>query len=229
MGKAILNLFRAIFKPRKWRLLYSQSLMVFKHVIKFRDFAFNLNTKKYWNMNFSEMGDSWRDAHYRNLTDVFLPDGEFTLLDVGCALGDGCRLFKRMFPGAKITGVDFSEVAIEKAREMSNDIDYLLVDLLKDPVPGEYDYITIVETLEHFDDPFYVLDKCLKHVRKSIIVSVPYSKVSKKLVGIDYHKYSFNEFTFKKYHCKILKIAGLDGSLDENDDEKRVIVYEIKP
>ena len=53
----------------------------------------NPNTENYWNKRFENI-HTWRDFPYRHLIE-FLPKGEaFSLLDIGCALGDGFLLIK---------------------------------------------------------------------------------------------------------------------------------------
>lgn len=43
------------------------------------------------------------------------------------------------FPKAKITGVDISEVGIEKAKQKTKSVEYFVLDILKDPIPKIYD------------------------------------------------------------------------------------------
>ena len=97
------------------------------------------------------------------------------MLDVGCAIGDGCELLKENFPKSMIAGIDYSNIGIEKAKLKSNDIDYKVVDIEKDDIQKKYDYIIMIETLEHFDNPFLIIQKILKNIKKSIIIMTPYT------------------------------------------------------
>lgn len=46
----------------------------------------------------------------------FDKDRELNILDLGCGTGHGMRLVAEHFPKAKITGIDFSSIMIEKAK-----------------------------------------------------------------------------------------------------------------
>ena len=214
----------SFFRYSKLKSLSRQLFLLLKYAIKYKKFTFNLNTKRYWDENLGSMGDFWRDVHYRHILDMFPADEKFSLLDVGCALGDGCELIHSHFPKAEVTGIDFSEVGIKKAGERGSGVNYMVADIVKDPVPGEYDYVAIVETLEHFDDPYPIVDKLLKHVKKSMIISVPYCDATRKLKGVDWHKYQFNEKAFEKYNCRIVRIT---EHIEATGN--RCIIFEIKP
>lgn len=165
-------------------------------------FKHNPNTKRYWNRKLHRFNNGWRDSNYHLILELFPEKKPFSILDVGCALGDGCELIQNKLPLAHVSGVDFSEVGISKARQKNNDVQYHLLDVLKDPLPETYDFITIVQTLEHFDNPFPIVDKCLNHVRDSVIITVPYKENA--LLGHAEHRYTFDEGTFKGYQCKIV-------------------------
>ena len=217
----------AIKKPTAWRILYESFYSFFTNVIQYQNFSVNRNTKKVWNNIFLGAHNFWRDEHYHYVLDIFPKDKEFSLLDIGCAIGCGCELLHEKFPKAKITGVDISDVGIETAKQKNKDIDYFVLDILKDPIPGTYDWITIVETLEHFDDPFSVIDKCLAHVREALIISVPYKQKlssSKKMTNVAWHRHVFDEETFINYNCNVVKVTEYIEST-----KAQCIIYEIKP
>jgi len=128
---------------------------------------------------------------------------------------------------AKISGADFSPVAIEKARKQHPNVDYFLLDIEKDPIPDTYDYILIVETLEHLSHPFKVVDKCLKHTRKSLWVSVPLTDKSGrkpgKTINVGEHIFYFNKESFRNYQARVALIDEI------NIDPMPRIVFEINP
>lgn len=215
-----------IIKPWKWRELCRQIRILVSNVIEYRNFSFNPNTKKFWNDRLSGFDTFWRNENYYHILDLFPEDKEFSLLDIGCAIGDGCELLQEKFPKANITGVDISEVGIEKAKSKTQEVKYFVLDVLKQPISEKYDYITIIETLEHFDDPFIVVDKCLKHAKKSLIISVPYhdQKHSPKGgINVSEHRRVFDENTFADYNCRVVKITEF-----VKVTQARCIVYEIQ-
>lgn len=219
IGKALRN--------PKWaiRRMLSQAYHYGMNVVRYGNFSFNVNSRRYWNARLRSYGDSWRDDNYQQILDLFPSDDPFSLLDIGCALGDGTNLLKDRFPEARIVGCDISELGIEKASARISSVEYMVLDVIREEIPEQYDYITIIQTLEHFDDPFPVVDKCLRHCRRSLIVSVPYSPdYTGKIRIVDEHKYAFNETTFESYKCRVVKVTEyikVSGA--------RCIVYEFTP
>lgn len=213
----------AMITPSKWKSVREQSYLYATNIIRYGNLSFNLNSRKFWNDELSKFDTFWRNENYSHILDLLPRDKAFTLLDIGCAIGDGCELLKERFPEAEITGVDISEVGIEKARRKTKGVHYFVFDVLKDPIPKKYDYIVILETLEHFNDPFFVVDKCLRHVNEAFIVSVPYTpEYSGKRIVVGEHRYCFNESTFVNYDCRVVRI-----SEHGKDEKETVIIYEF--
>jgi hypothetical protein len=89
-----------------------------------------INSKDYWEWRFRS-GD-WEAACAREQTRSFaiaqtkrFPlDRTFngTLLDFGCALGDAFPVYRRMYPHARLVGVDFSLEAIYQCRRVYSNI-----------------------------------------------------------------------------------------------------------
>ena len=211
----------AVIDPRKWGTLYRKALLVVENAIEYGQFSLNPNTKKYWNGRLSEYGTFWRNEHYLHILELFPREKSFSLLDVGCAMGDGCELLQDEFPKARITGIDISDGGIEKAKRRTKCVEYRCLDIFKEPISGKYDYITIIETLEHFDNPFPVVENCLAHVEKALIVSVPY-KDPPTLASE--HRYTFDENTFADYRCEIVKLIDC-----VNVSGLACIIYRITP
>lgn len=79
-----------------------------------------------------------------------------TLLDVGCGKGSFCiSAFKR---GMKVVGIDFSEVALNYARSLKLNIEFILADAHFLPCKDQsFDYVVCLGSLEHFSDKKKVL------------------------------------------------------------------------
>jgi 2-polyprenyl-3-methyl-5-hydroxy-6-metoxy-1,4-benzoquinol methylase len=217
--------FRVITHPT---LISKGFLQIFRYayrIIKYRSLSVNINTKDFWNKKLSKVGDYWREDHYHHILALLPKDTPFTLFDLGCAIGDGAELILNRFPKAKITGADISEIGIEKAKRKTKGVSYIVFDIYKDEIPETYDYITIIETLEHFDDPKPIVDKCLKHCKKALLISTPYSrKYQGKIEFVDEHRYAFNEETFKSYNSEVVKVTDF-----MKETSSRCIVYRIFP
>ena len=113
-----------------------------------------------------------------------------SLVDWGCAEGDGTDELKRCFDPDSLTGVDFSEVAVDKAKSSYDDIEFLREDwLAADSDPSRsFDVVFSSNTLEHFDNPKEVLNEICKRSRKAVVLAIPYREYDR----IDEHFYTFS-------------------------------------
>ncbi len=185
----------------------------------------NMNTNKFWNRYYSRGENEIEEENYEALKKILDSGGKFSMLDIGCGEGAGCNLLKEKFEEAEITGSDFSSHAINSAKNRYPHVNFFVLDITKDQIPKKYDYITIVETLEHITDPFPVVDKCLRNVNKSLIISVPYTPdlPPGKIKEGGVHVYSFNKESFNDYKADIKLIDVLhEGTMQR-------IIFELKP
>jgi len=88
-----------------------------------------------------------------------LPDGkQKKLLDIGCGIGTvALELEKR---GFEVTGVDFSEVAIEKCRQQG--LKAIVSDVDKDGLKfpdSSFDVVWAGDVVEHVFDPVFLLEE----------------------------------------------------------------------
>jgi SAM-dependent methyltransferase len=90
-----------------------------------------------------------------------------SVLDYGCAMGQGVGLID----GAE--GYDFSEVAIQKAREMVPGHEFTHEFPTK-----KYDFVICSNVLEHFEDPLNEFMKLLNLAKKYVIILTPYNQPS---------------------------------------------------
>lgn len=172
--------------------------------VAYGNFSLNMNSRGYWDAKLASIGEHWRDENYRHVIDFLPDDRPATLLDIGCAVGDGCEYIRLSRPNIRVVGADFSRVGIEQAREKAArqglDLEYVELDILEDQIPEIFDLITIVETLEHFNDPFTVVDKCIRSCSDKLVISVPYSEDgSGPSRSLGEHRYCFDEGTFRDY------------------------------
>lgn len=155
----------------------------------------NINTEEYWNELLE--GGEWgkeREGLYSKIAD-YLPKEEVTVLDVGCAVGHGTIALKEELPKAKVEGCDFSDKGIKKAKEMYGDrLNFFVHDIRTDELPNKYDFILLIEVLEHLDQPKKAVEKYLRYARKNLLVTVPY-----KHEGWKEHMYKFNTTSFDDF------------------------------
>ncbi len=92
-----------------------------------------------------------------------------TILDVGC--GGGILAESMAKKGAKVTGIDLSDKALQVARlhslESGTKLDYekVAVEELASRVPGTFDIVTCMEMLEHVPSPASIVQACATLVK----------------------------------------------------------------
>jgi tetratricopeptide (TPR) repeat protein len=95
------------------------------------------------------------------------------VLDVACGTGDLADFYK-----GKYVGLDISDVAVEKARDVRRaDADFCVVDIMEEmkDTGVKYDTIVLCEFFEHIDNDIKVLEniKRLSKPNTRLIISVP--------------------------------------------------------
>jgi trans-aconitate methyltransferase len=133
--------------------------------------------------------------------------------DVGCAQGEGTAYLRNYFSKSKLTGIDFSESAIAKAKESFPEVNYLCEDMLS--LSAAYDVVFISNVLEHFEDPYPVLEALAKHSGKYLAVFVPfreYNRVSEHFYTFDYDSFPEEIDGMKFEYMAIIDCADEPGS-----------------
>lgn len=162
----------------------------------------NINTPKYWDEKFTRLipvTRTWRTNKYEFLLNYLPKWRKFSLLDIGCAFGDGLALIQEHFPKAELFGLDFSLVAIRRATQKYKDINFICADINGFEFYRCFSYILLVRTLEHLDDPFTLIDKCLDYATQAVVVSVPNPRYRD-----NEHIHKFHESDFDDYMTAIL-------------------------
>ena len=155
----------------------------------------NINTPRYWNklLKSGEWGKDRGRLHAKIAT--FLPRNQkLTCLDIGCATGHGTAVLAERRPLISFEGCDFSASGIRAARQAhGKQARFFLHDVRKDRLEKDYDYILLIETLEHLDKPLETILKYLPHCRKALLATVPYNETPGKWKE---HVHTFNEHSF---------------------------------
>jgi SAM-dependent methyltransferase len=144
----------------------------------------DLRDQQWWE-DFFSIGGGWEMNGGRRMTQVFAEHftqrlqidrtASFSLLDMGCALGDAIRHFSAVFPNATLHGVDFSKTAIERCRtDLKKVATFEVMDI--EHVQGQYDIIYCSNSLEHFEDYAAKARKLLGHCQRLCIL-VPYREM----------------------------------------------------
>jgi len=89
----------------------------------------------------------------------YLPSGS-RIIDIGCGIGTLLSILKKRYPGADLSGIEYSEVAVNSAPPhirnciRAGDIVELAPELSTHP----YDIVICTEVLEHIPEPSKALD-----------------------------------------------------------------------
>ena len=172
-----------------------------------------MNSLSWWDDFFDEQ---WERNHGRRQTRHFmerlvagLPETEraylssrsLSVLDWGCALGEGVDVLGGTFPLAHVTGLDFSPQAIAKAQREYPGYRFLRTE--SGAVPESFDVIVTSNCLEHFDDPLELLAEHLTSCRRLYLALVPYDEAPL----CKYHCSSFREDTFPRRIGEFVRLA----------------------
>ena len=160
-----------------------------------------------FNGYFKENG-AWEQEDGKKQTELFaryfdqiitLPTGKFTLLDVGCALGQAAVFFARRYPEATVSATDISDVAISRGKAQYGDmVNFFTEEIGR--INGQYDVIYCSNVLEHFHD-FTQKTLHLATCCRRLCIMVPYNQRQRgrRLVpdaSNFEHQYSFYEDSF---------------------------------
>ncbi|WP_144631440.1 class I SAM-dependent methyltransferase [Bordetella genomosp. 13] len=161
----------------------------------------DINSREYWNGRFDadwevnqgkEQSRFFSNVAYENLPSWLVQqqkqDG-WTLCDWGCAQGDGTDVLAGLFGPQNVTGVDFADSAIQKARQAYPAIRFEAQDWLAQDaqVSDTFDIVFSSNTLEHFTRPYDVLPRLMARARRCVTLALPFLERDR----IDEHFFSF--------------------------------------
>ncbi|MDD1776993.1 MAG: class I SAM-dependent methyltransferase [Candidatus Helarchaeota archaeon] len=153
---------------------------------------------------------------------ISIPFKEFSVLDVGCALGDSIPIWHKHYPSAKLYGCDISEIAIKRCKESFGHIANFFLASFEE-IEGFWDIIYCSNVLEHFEEYIEIAQKLLFHCRV-LYVMTPFAELRDgNLLSLSpehYHAASFFKNSFnrlvdvgnaKKIESKIFRCPGAWG------------------
>jgi len=215
----IRNVFKQSFLKNQekgsWENDYSKELLHHSHQNKMISIDFIKKCKK--NSNF----------------DLILKKSN-SILDFGCGSGELSYFIKKEYKSNTITGVETSDMAVNVASFLysSEGINFLLINP-EDNISsiGNFDLVICSQVLEHFKDPYKIIDKIL-NISEFAIIIVPYNQLSlgkyEKEGGLE-HVYSFTEKSFNKYNIIdsfVFETLGWDYS--SNGEQPKELAVLIK-
>src|SRR5260221_9675025 len=96
-------------------------------------------------------------SHLPEAERAYLNAAPRTILDWGCALGDGVATLARAFPRSRVAGLDFSQTAIDQAHIRNGGHEYIWAQ--DGAILPEFDVIVTSKCLEHFEAPLAPIKK----------------------------------------------------------------------
>jgi O-antigen biosynthesis protein len=102
----------------------------------------------------------------------YLSSRETTVLDWGCAFGNGVDVLAKTFPRCRTVGMDFAERAIAEARRCFPRYEFRHTQ--EGQIGDSFDVVVTSNCLEHFAEPLGVMRQHLRGCRSLYLVLVPY-------------------------------------------------------
>ncbi|SHM75969.1 Glycosyltransferase involved in cell wall bisynthesis [Anaerosporobacter mobilis DSM 15930] len=178
-----------------------------------------INSKEYWNNRFEtndwdiNMGREQSTYFYELMTDLLpewlkleIKQQDYSIIDMGCAEGQGVPILSQYF-GKKIVGVDFSNNAIQIARNLYPDYEFEVGDI--NEREDLVDITIMSNILEHFHQPFDTLKKVSKYTKEFILVQIPFMETN--LMPEHHYTFKYNNIPisigdfklicYKEYDC----------------------------
>ncbi|SHE69054.1 Glycosyltransferase, GT2 family [Desulforamulus putei DSM 12395] len=166
-----------------------------------------INSKDYWQYRFQtdwEINQGRKQSRFFSYIALkhlptwliqYVKKEKLSICDWGCALGDGTNELAEFFNSNYVTGIDFSEKAIEKAQSTYQNCKFLCMDFIANNEGPTYDIVFSSNTLEHFEDYLYVLSRIQERAKKFLILLLPfreYERIAEHFTTFDFNNISIN-------------------------------------
>lgn len=186
-----------------------------------------INSKDYWEERFGsgswdEFDGDKQTAFFTHVALEHLPNwliedidiNNYRILDAGCAKGDGTNILKQRFVKSNVIGVDFSESAINNAKNNYPVCDFFCEDI--NEIKSKYDVVFSSNVLEHFKNPFSELDKLIDIADKYLLLLLPFQEEhlhKEHFVRFDYNCFNSKIKGFYQCYYKVINTSNINGTL----------------
>lgn len=150
----------------------------------------SINSRDYWEGRFREDWEQYsgpaQTRFFVSLAVASMPQwfktrvrsAALDICDWGCAEGEGTALLQESL-GVSVTGVDFAEEAIRRAREKFPSATFEAADFLAAEPEPRFDVLFSSNTLEHFHEPWSVFDRISGYARRYVALMLPYRELDR--------------------------------------------------
>lgn len=189
-----------------------------------------INSNTYWDSRFNadweaKMGPG-QSRFFARIAIGHLPEwlmtqlrkNASTLVDWGCAQGDGTDEWASYLSARQLTGIDFSSVAIDQATQRYPAIKFFSEDWLSDSdkLKRTYDFVFSSNVIEHFHQPYDILKIISEKARKGVLLLLPYRERDRH----DEHFFTFLPENiplvlpnrFRLIWAKVINCSGIDNT-----------------
>lgn len=186
----------------------------------------NINSEEYWENRFltgdweekqgREQSLFFYDVALNNFPEWFKEDikkNSLSICDLGCAEGEGVKLFGDFFKKSSVTGSDISEAALERAKKSYPEYNFVKEDV--NDFKSEYDIIFSSNTFEHFENADKIMRKVMKNCKKYFAVLLPfkeYDRIDEHFFTFDYHIFPVFEEGFGMVYFKTIDCSDMPGT-----------------
>lgn len=146
--------------------------------------AYNSNNPSHWNGLWEKEGKgTWRIYPMLFTKAIEFIEPNTSLIDFGCGNGIFLSMIKRARQGMTLMGLDISDIAVSQLKEFY-DIDGIVSKLPEVPnqiQSNSFDYVTIMDTLEHVENEKEVMNAAFRILKLGgkVLVGVPYDHSDK--------------------------------------------------
>ena len=180
-----------------------------------------INSQPWWESYFATTWDGncgrmqttrFMECVVRNLPTLLREDLQaqrLSILDWGCAFGDGVRVLAEAFPRCHVAGLDFAQRAINESRRVYPH--YEFIHAIDGRITRPFDVVVTSNCLEHFDEPLEIAAGHLAWCQTWYVVLVPYNEA--KL--LDQHRSRFTEDSFPERLHGFVRICAEAVDVDQ--------------
>ncbi len=96
------------------------------------------------------------------------------ILDAGCGEGFISDMIERNVENVRITGLEIETTALDIAKRMNKNVNYLQGDICRMPFEdNRFDIVICTEVMEHLKEPDTALQELARVAKKTILLTVP--------------------------------------------------------
>jgi 2-polyprenyl-3-methyl-5-hydroxy-6-metoxy-1,4-benzoquinol methylase len=142
---------------------------------------------------------------------AFLEQHPLSIIDWGCACGDGSDELAARFPNARVAGIDVADEALKHARKTYGHLEFLAASATDavGALPRAFDVVFNSNSLEHFERPLEVLSSNLAATRLLHLTLVPYRESPLSIhhrVSLDEDSFPLQLQGFERIFCQVIEV-----------------------